>query len=167
MLPLIALAQAAVALKAVKLKTFAYPPPQYPEVTGQYVASYHRCAGFNFLFVVPEDEATKFVFDEEAKSLYIDRAATENSPKYYFTISNGEFWDKGTFLNSIETSKGTKVHIDNLGFVTFDGSFDLKAVKNINERYEYSKEKYALVEIEGSGPDGTIPVFLQATEVWV
>lgn len=42
-----ALAQAAVALKTVKLKTFAYPPSQHPEATGQYVASYHEGAGFN------------------------------------------------------------------------------------------------------------------------
>ena len=162
-----ALASSVAALKTVKLKTFAYPPPQYPEITGQYVASWHEGAGINYMFVVPEDQAAKFVYDEDSKTLYLDPASVGNPElKYTFSISTGEpgLGDKGTLLNSIVSNKPTEVNIDDLGFITFNGSYGLKAVKNINEPYEYSQKNYALVEIDGNGPDGAVPVFLQAID---
>ncbi|RCK57391.1 Cell wall protein PGA31 [Candida viswanathii] len=156
-----ALAQSVFGLRTVTLKTFAYPPPQYPEITGQFVSAQHEGAGINYLFVVPQEGAAKFVYDEDEKSLYLDPEVVGNAPyKFYFNVADGE----PGFLMTGGTDKPLEVNIDNLGFVTFEGSYGVKAVKNVNDPYHYSDSSYALAKYDGAGPDGAIPVFFQAID---
>ena len=86
---IVALAQSATALRTVTLKTFGYPPPQYPEVTGKSVSAWHEGAGINYLLIA--EPATKFTYDEESKHLYFEGGQGPNGPlKWYFTIGDGE-----------------------------------------------------------------------------
>ena len=76
-------------LRTVTLKTFGYPPPQYPEVTGKSVSAWHEGAGINYLLIA--EPATKFTYDEESKHLYFEGGQGPNGPlKWYFTIGDGE-----------------------------------------------------------------------------
>ncbi|RCK57394.1 Cell wall protein PGA31 [Candida viswanathii] len=155
----IALAQTVVALKTVKLKTFAYPPPQYPDVTGKFVSAWHEGAALNYLVVVPEEGATTWTYDEETKYLYFEVGAGSDNPfKFYFTIGEGE---PGILL-ATPTDHPVPVNIDNLGFITFDGSYGVKGVKNINDPYNYSKDNYILAKYDGVAPDDAVPIFFQA-----
>ncbi|RCK57396.1 Cell wall protein PGA31 [Candida viswanathii] len=147
--------------KQSPLKTIAHPPKQYPEITGQSVASFHEGAGFNYLFVVPQDQAAKFVYDEDAKTLYLDPEVANGLPSpYNFSIATGDT----EFLTTSVIYKKTEVEIDDLGFLTFDGSSNVKAVKNVDEPYHYSKENYALVKYDSDAPEGAVSVLLQAVD---
>ena len=156
-----AFAHSVVALRSVKLKTFAYPPPQYPDVTGKFVSTVHEGAALNYLLVVPEDGALTWTYDEDTKYLYYEvGAGTDNCFRYYFTIGEGE---PGILL-ATPTDNPVPVNVDNLGFITFDGSYGVKGVKNINDPYQYSKDSYILAKYDGTAPDGAVPIFFQALD---
>ncbi|EMG50262.1 PGA31 Cell wall protein PGA31 [Candida maltosa Xu316] len=155
------LVQSVFGLRTVTLKTFAYPPPQYPDVTGQFVSAWHEGAGINYLVVVPESGATKFTYDEDTKFLYFEAGQGPDGPlKWYFTIGEGE----PGILQANPTDHPTAITIDDLGFITFDGSYGVKGVKNINDPYNYSKDHYILAKYDGEAPADAVPIFFQAQD---
>ena len=156
---IVALAQSATALRTVTLKTFGYPPPQYPEVTGKSVSAWHEGAGINYLLIA--EPATKFTYDEESKHLYFEGGQGPNGPlKWYFTIGDGE----PGILQANPTDHPTEITIDNLGFITFEGSYNVKGAKNIDDPYNYSKDHYVLAKYDKEAPSDAVQVFFQAID---
>ncbi|RCK57392.1 hypothetical protein Cantr_06893 [Candida viswanathii] len=135
------LAQSAFSLRAIKLKTFGFPPQSTQSSPVNLPLSSTR------------------VLDSTTRSSI--RGQRRYVGKFYFCV--GEPHTEFLFTSMYATP--FKVEIDEYRFLTFNGSDTIKAVKNVDDSYHNSDKYYALVQYkDGDAPDGAVPVFFQAID---
>ncbi|RLV93952.1 Cell wall protein PGA30 [Spathaspora sp. JA1] len=117
-------------------------------LNGQALTSTHEGAGINYFFV--DTNAQQLQYDEDNKQVFALLGGNIPDARQSLLVS-------GNVLQ-LTVAGAAEVTFDSDGVATFDGSDALYAAKNINDPYNYSNVRFAVVSYpEGGAPAGAIP----------
>lgn len=115
-------------------------------INGNGLSSIHEGAAINYFFL--GSAAQTLVYDDENNWIYFQPIP---DLKQYFSVYQ-------TIVQmTVATEAGTTVTIDDAGVLSFEGSSDFYAQKNINDPYSYSKTSFAVLQFNDTAPADAIP----------